>query len=117
MLLATKLNRLPPRFPTQPAKTGWSAEGRGSASERGYGWQWQKARNAAIARDHGLCQPCKRLGIVTLAREVDHIVGKDQGGDDAPANLQAICLPCHKAKTAAERFGGQWDGRTPDRAA
>lgn len=107
-----KLTRLPPRIPTdQPKGSGWSKEGRGSATERGYGWPWQKLRGRILVRDHGLCQPCKRRGLVTLAREVDHIVGKDQGGDDNPANLQAICGPCHKAKTAAEARGGVWTGQ------
>lgn len=104
------LKRLPPRIGTSAPKSGWAAEGRPSATERGYGWAWQKLRDRIMARDHGLCQPCLRRGQVTLAREVDHIVGKDHGGDDSPVNLQAICLPCHKAKTAAERFGGEWDG-------
>lgn len=106
-----KLNRLPPRLATATPAKGWSAEGRGSASERGYGHEWRKVRDAVMVRDHGLCQPCKRRGLVTLAREVDHIVGKYQGGTDHPANLQAICVSCHQAKTAAERHGGEWDGR------
>lgn len=105
-----RLKRLPPRIATAAPQRGWNADGRQSAAERGYGWAWQKLRDRIMVRDHGLCQPCRRRGEVTLAREVDHILGKDQGGDDSPANLQAICLPCHKAKTAAERFGGEWDG-------
>lgn len=106
-----KLTRLAPRIPTeQPKGSGWSKEGRGSASERGYGWAWQKLRDRIMARDHGLCQPCLRRGAVSLAKAVDHVTPKDQGGDDSPANLQAICDPCHKAKTAAEAYGGEWDG-------
>ena len=104
------LKRLPPRIATAAPQRGWNTEGRPAATERGYGWAWQKLRERIMVRDHGLCQPCKRRGLVTLARAVDHIVGKDQGGDDSPANLQAICDPCHKAKTAAEARGGEWDG-------
>ncbi|MCK8068089.1 HNH endonuclease [Cobetia sp. 1CM21F] len=39
---------------------------------------------------------------ITPATEVDHIVGKAQGGTDAPGNLEAICKACHQAKTASE---------------
>tara|TARA_A100001391_G_scaffold162143_2_gene121092 strand:- start:3828 stop:3992 length:165 start_codon:yes stop_codon:yes gene_type:complete len=39
---------------------------------------------------------------ITPATEVDHIVGKAQGGTDAPDNLEAICKVCHQAKTASE---------------
>ena len=33
---------------------------------------------------------------------LDHIVSVKQGGTDAPNNLQWLCVPCHKAKTATE---------------
>lgn len=55
-----------------------------------------------MTRDSGLCQPCLRAGHVTVARQVDHIVPKCDGGTDDDANLQAICRACHQAKTAAE---------------
>lgn len=115
-----KLNRLPPRIQTAAPQRGWSAEGRGSAAQRGYGWAWQKLRDQVMARDCGLCLPCQARGLVSLASSVDHIVGKDQGGSDDPLNLQAICDPCHKAKTAAERLGAEWGGLPlagPDRRA
>ena len=36
--------------------------------------------------------------------EVDHVRPLDKGGDPwALANLQALCRPCHFAKTAGER--------------
>lgn len=55
-----------------------------------------------MLRDCGLCQVCAQQSIVALASEVDHITPKAEGGTDADANLQAICGPCHKAKTAIE---------------
>lgn len=75
---------------------------RGSRHERGYGSQWDKTRLRILRRDNGLCQPCLRAGRVTSARAVDHIVPKSEGGTDVDDNLQAICIECHKAKTAAE---------------
>ena len=110
MPLAKLPSRIPPLDP--PKQRGWGTDSRLSATERGYGWAWQKLRDSIMVRDHGLCQPCKRHGFVTLARAVDHTVNKAQGGTDHPANLQAICNgqgSCHQAKTQAESHGGQWD--------
>jgi 5-methylcytosine-specific restriction protein A len=78
---------------------------RGSSTERGYGWSWQKLRTQVLKRDHFLCQclDCKATGRVLEATEVDHIIGKARGGSDDPANLQAINTECHKLKTARER--------------
>lgn len=63
-----------------------------------------------MRRDGGLCQVCKQAGRVTLATEVDHIVGKAQAARmgwsrhkvDEHGNLRAICKACHQAKTARE---------------
>ncbi|MGK3335011.1 HNH endonuclease, partial [Escherichia coli] len=52
----------------------------------------------------GLCQLCLRAGVVREAKTVDHIIPKAHGGSDADSNLQSLCWPCHKAKTARERL-------------
>ncbi len=112
-----KLNKLPPRVASLDApKHGWSATSSASTTARGYGWAWQKLRDRILKRDAGLCQPCKRRGHVTPnCRAVDHIRNKAQGGGDNEANLQTICTACHKAKTAAEARGLEWDETTqPD---
>jgi 5-methylcytosine-specific restriction enzyme A len=106
----TKLTMLKPRVqnlsrskvPTLPR---WQDPGRGTTTERGYGYAWQKLRIRILERDHGLCQVCAAQGRVSIARDVDHIVNKAQGGTDAESNLQAICPPCHTAKTARESRG------------
>ncbi|WP_410934349.1 HNH endonuclease [Pseudomonas sp. W5-01] len=54
-------------------------------------------------RDQYTCQSC---GTVTLDLEVDHIINIAQGGSDDDANLQALCVPCHKVKTAQESAHG-----------
>lgn len=82
--------------------SGWNKPGRATAQKRGYGHDWKKRRDAAMVRDDWLCQPCKRKGRLTPAVEVDHVIPKSQGGTDDDDNLQAICDPCHKAKTARE---------------
>ena len=75
-----------------------------TTTERGYGWTWQKRRDAILAREP-LCRPCKQAGRVTSATEIDHVVPKAQGGTDQPDNLQPICSDCHEAKTKTERRG------------
>ena len=75
---------------------------RGNRHQRGYGNAWLKIRAAVFRRDRGLCQQCRRDGYVTEATDVDHIVSKARGGADDMSNLQSLCSPCHKAKTARE---------------
>jgi len=70
---------------------------RGSASERGYGPQWQKARDAYL-KEHPWCQRCgKKRAII-----VHHIVRKRDGGSDEPLNLLALCKLCHTQVHAQE---------------
>ncbi|MCB2130917.1 MAG: HNH endonuclease [Rhodobacteraceae bacterium] len=78
----------------------WAHEG--SRHDRGYGYRWVKLRDAIMARDGYLCQPCQRTGRATPATEVDHITPKSRDGEDDADNLQAICSPCHSAKTKGE---------------
>lgn len=80
----------------------WNKPGRGTAEQRGYGWEWRKVRAAVLRRDRYLCQ-CPDCGGQRLpAGEVDHRIPKFEGGTDDPDNLYAINVDCHKAKTAAE---------------
>jgi 5-methylcytosine-specific restriction protein A len=62
-------------------------------------------RNAIRRRDCGLCQECKRQGLVTLGEEVDHIVPLHLGGSDADSNKELLCKTCHRFKTASEAKG------------
>lgn len=77
-------------------------ERRGSRHERGYGKAWDITRKRILSRDKGLCQPCLQDQRYRPAKQVDHKVPKFEGGGDDDNNLQAICLDCHKRKTAAE---------------
>lgn len=83
-------------------------ERRGNARERGYDAAWERLRNWYI-RQHPLCAECERAGRVTAAEHVDHIRPfrrPDGSMDDAlrldPSNLQSLCPPCHRAKSARE---------------
>lgn len=82
---------------------GWVQHQRGrSRHQRGYGAAWEKARQACLLRDRGLCQACLALGRVSPATTVDHVIPKSRGGTDALGNLRALCTACHGAKTATE---------------
>ena len=74
----------------------------GWGSGRG-GRPWRRKRESILLRDKYTCQSC---GLVTLDLEVDHVVNIAQGGTDDEANLQSLCVPCHKTKTAVESAVG-----------
>jgi len=87
---------------------GWKQYQQGrTRQERGYGAEWQRTRKRILERDHHLCQEHKRKGMLRPANIVDHIKAKAHGGTDADDNLEAICDPCHKAKTAREHGRGK----------
>lgn len=92
---------MPRLAPVHAAQSGMENYGKG----RG-GRPWRRKRDAAMARDKFMCQPCQRAGRITLADEVDHIIPQAEGGTDDPSNLQAICEGCHVEKTKAEAARG-----------
>lgn len=82
--------------------------GKGTTTERGYGWKWQQARAAFLARpENALCRRCLDKGRATPANVVDHI--KPHRGDQMlfwdRANWQPLCKPCHDIKTVTEDAG------------
>ncbi|MCP5017615.1 MAG: HNH endonuclease [Ketobacter sp.] len=90
------------RHPGWQPRKAWASTTK-TSTERGYGTAWRRLRQIVIRRDQGLCQECQRQGRVTAGNEVDHVTSKARGGTDALDNLQLLCNPCHKAKTARER--------------
>ena len=103
----TRLKTLKPRLAPAAAPRGWKSDAvRGTRQERGYGAAWERLRAQVLKRDEHLCQPCLKAGRPTVGTQVDHRIPKSQGGTDDLANLQTICLACHKAKTARESTGG-----------
>lgn len=82
---------------------------RGSSTQRGYGYRWQKASKAFL-RSHPLCQ-CSECGEgrirVLAATVVDHRI--PHRGDMAlfwdSDNWQAMSKACHDKKTALEDGG------------
>lgn len=94
---------MPNRPPIAGAKrhNSWDHGGK-SRHERGYGSKWDRLRRLVLARDKHLCQDCWPQK-VTPATQVDHVVAKAKGGTDDPANLRALCRPCHDRKTIKDK--------------
>lgn len=63
---------------------------------------------AALQRQGALCAKCPtKLAVDTAGRdwecaERDHIVAIALGGEHSPRNIQGLCKPCHKLKTATD---------------
>ena len=76
---------------------------RKSTTDRGYGHDWRRVRDAVIASEP-LCRHCAAKGLSVLATQVDHI----QPIERAPhlrlvrSNLQSLCTTCHNRKTNGE---------------
>ena len=91
------------------ADSGCSLVGkyRGTAHQRGYDYQWRKARVAFLAQ-HPLCRYCEQQGKIVPATVVDHIT--PHKGDevlfwDSENNWQSLCKPCHDSIKAREEQG------------
>ncbi len=89
--------------PGKRKRRAWDHGGR-TRQERGYGREWERLRKQVIERDKYLCQACLRATPqrVTQGREVDHKLAKANGGTDELDNLELLCGPCHRAKTARD---------------
>jgi 5-methylcytosine-specific restriction protein A len=74
-------------------------EERPSPAERGYDYEWRKAR-ARFLRSHPYCEVCG-----ALATDADHRLPLRAGGTHDEGNLQALCHACHSRKTAREDGG------------
>lgn len=74
-----------------------------TSSQRGYNYKWQKARERYLL-DNPLCVYCDRLGRVTAASVVDHVIA--HRGDMTlfwdQSNWQPLCKPCHDSVKQAE---------------
>lgn len=86
----------------------WRTDRR-KTTERGYGWEWQKAR-AQYLQEHPLCEMCQALKPprITAATVVDHRI--PHRGDQRlfwdRSNWQPLCKPHHDgAKQSIEKTG------------
>jgi 5-methylcytosine-specific restriction protein A len=62
--------------------------------------RWRVLRRKKLS-SAPICEECGE----ELAREVDHVVPIEDGGDPwAMSNLSSLCSPCHSKKTRAEQI-------------
>jgi 5-methylcytosine-specific restriction enzyme A len=82
---------------------------KGTAANRGYGWQHQKERERHL-RQHPLCVRCLAAGRITAASVLDHIIpirtAPERQHD--PSNWQSLCAgkgtsDCHRLKTIEDK--------------
>jgi 5-methylcytosine-specific restriction protein A len=94
-----KLPHLKPRIRSIDLSTVASQQRLGPLRMGGRALQ---TRNARIAlRDMYTCQACRRV-TDKCEGEVDHRTPLALGGNDEPANLQWLCIECHRAKSKQE---------------
>ncbi|MEK5038919.1 HNH endonuclease [Sporosarcina sp. FSL K6-3457] len=68
--------------------------------------EWERAREHALRRDHGLCQHCLQDKHIQSADMVDHIIPIKIAYHLRiyHLNLQSLCNRCHAVKTAEDRL-------------
>ncbi|MDD5268407.1 MAG: HNH endonuclease [Methylococcales bacterium] len=60
---------------------------------------WKKVR-ALQLQIEPLCRECRKVGKLTAATVVDHIIERSKGGGDYDlGNLRSVCVSCHNAIT------------------
>lgn len=60
----------------------------------------QRVRLRVLLAADGKCSDCgRKLGVAGEPVEFDHIIALANGGENRETNLQALCRPCHRAKT------------------
>lgn len=92
----------PPRISSKikSPRKAWGHDNK-SSTQRGYGWDHQKARERLLQREP-LCRECSKHGLVKVATIADHIVNLAAGGSRSESNLQPLCTSCHRKKTLSE---------------
>lgn len=70
---------------------------RGTAAQRGYDYEWQKARKQFLI-NHPLCVQCG-----APANVAHHHTRRRDGGSNDESNLDALCQSCHSRLHSVER--------------
>ena len=77
---------------------------RGSSSQRGYDYKWQKYRIDYL-KENPLCKDCLEEGRYVSSKEIDHVIPISGPEDHLfwdPNNHRALCKRHHSAKTMRE---------------
>lgn len=98
----SKLGAMPSSGLSKVNSNSWRPKG-GGATARGYTYQWEQYRKRFLLLNP-LCVYCQRVGKVTEACIVDHII-PHQGNQTLfwqQDNHQALCKLCHDSVKARE---------------
>ena len=88
--------------PWQPKRTAFEGY-RHHNTEFYQSTAWRKLRAMKLAQEP-MCEECARLGRLTPAQMVDHIVPINKGGGALDkSNLQSLCNSCHARKSAKDK--------------
>lgn len=70
--------------------------------------RWERLRALQLT-NAPVCAYCERMGVTTLATEVDHITPVRQAPSKAfeLSNLQSLCKACHAGAKQREERGGE----------
>lgn len=74
------------------------------------GRKWKRCRDAYIS-EHPFCERCMKLGIITAAEHVHHIIELNESNYKDPMiafnpdNLESLCFECHKAEHEPKNTG------------
>ena len=92
----------PPVFRARGAmkRSPWASGAAVDTRKRGRAGMRERA---AVMAEEPLCRICLARGRRVASDVVDHIRPLAWGGSDARANKQALCDPCHEAKSQGER--------------
>ena len=77
------------------------------AAEFYHSREWKRLRQNFLI-EHPFCVECRKVGKLTKATVVDHVVPIRQGGPALDENnLQSLCASCHGSKSIKEgsRYG------------
>jgi 5-methylcytosine-specific restriction protein A len=95
-------------MPFQPPSLGRKAAPRKKWAPSPYNPDLRKRGRAGqrdrrqVLDEEPFCRICLKADRSTLSVVVDHIKRLADGGSDERSNKQALCKPCHDAKTASE---------------
>lgn len=70
----------------------------------------KRLRPKILRRDRWTCQSCGTVDKSGRTLQIDHLVPWQHGGPATEANLRALCIPCHRRKTADEAKARYPDG-------
>ena len=77
--------------------------------------EWQQLRQTKWVAENGLCEICKKQGIIKEAREIHHIEPITENWNKRLDydNLIALCSDCHNAihnrQSPLQKFLSEWD--------